>query len=138
MKNTLFPLFFVVILNINHIYGQRFTNQDPFVNVTYKPSSLEEKSRIPLIKQKIANENYEKIESLRKELHTLREGIKINQDKYFPSIDGINSVLYELLLGNNDLADPEINKIIKMTTVFIDETVNKYNLDIRAYNEKKK
>lgn len=107
MKNKTIFIILFTLLNLNYTYSQRFTNNQSFTNVTYNARSLEEMSKLPLMKQKIANDNYDKIISLRKELYTLREGIKINQDKYYPSIDGINSILYELLSGENDLADQE-------------------------------
>lgn len=128
----------LLLLSINYTYSQRFINQDPFVNVSYKATSLDEMSRIPLMKMKIANENYEKIRALRKELYRIKEGMKFNQEKYYPTIDGINDLLYEILTKDYDLADPKINTIIKQTSAYIDETINKYNEDIRIYNQRRK
>lgn len=131
-------LIIFAVLSINHTYSQRFINQDPFVNVSYKATSLDEMSRIPLMKMKIADENYEKIRALRKELYRIKEGIKINQEKYHPTINGINDLLYKLITEDHDLADPGITTIIRQTSTYIDETINKYNEDIRIYNDRKK
>lgn len=135
MKHFLITL---ALLSLNYTYSQRFINQDPFVNTGFKATSLDEMSRFPLMKMKIAEENYEKIRALRKELYRIKEGIKINQEKYHPSINGINDILYKLITEDYDLADPGINTIIRQTSAYIDETINKYNEDIRIYNERKK
>lgn len=127
-----------ILFNVNHSYSQRFINNQPFVNVTYNPRSLDEMSRLPLMKMKIAEENSEKIRALRKELYRIKEGIKINQEKYHPTINGINDLLYKLITEDHDLADPGITTIIRQTSTYIDETINKYNEDIRIYNDRKK
>lgn len=135
MKHFLITL---ALLSLNYTYSQRFINPSSISNVSFEATSLDEMSRLPLMKMKIAEENYEKIRALRKELYRIKEGIKINQEKYHPSINGINDILYKLITEDYDLADPGINTIIRQTSAYIDETINKYNEDIRIYNERKK
>lgn len=136
---------FIIIFTLFNVtlgYSQnRFTNDQFLYNSgsTYKAESFEESMRIPMMYKQRADENYEKLRTLRKELYRIKEGIKFNQEKYHPTIDGIDEILYRLLTNSKtNFAHPDTDKIIRITTEYIDETIKQYNEDVRKYNEKQK
>lgn len=134
-------IFIFTLFSISLSYSQdRFTSNHFLYNsgLTYKAESFEESMYIPMRYKQRADENYEKLRKLRNELNTIKDGIKFNKEKYYPSIDEVNNILYKFLTGNNNLAHPDIDKAIKMTSLFIDETITKYNEDVRKYNESQK
>nr|WP_298000824.1 hypothetical protein [uncultured Flavobacterium sp.] len=135
-------LIIFALLNLNYIYSQdRFSSNQFLYNsgLKYEPRSFEESMRIPMMYKQRADENYEKLRTLRKELYRIKEGIKFNQEKYHPTIDGIDEILYRLLTNSKtNFAHPDTDKIIRITTEYIDETIKQYNEDIRKYNEKQK
>lgn len=134
-------LIIFALLNLNYIYSQdRFSSNQFLYNsgLTYKAESFEESMRIPMMYKQRADENYEKLRKLRNELNSIKEGIKFNKDKYYPSIDEVNNILYKLLTDDYNLAHPDVDKVIKTVSLFIDDTINNYNEDVRMYNEKRK
>lgn len=132
-------LIIFTLFNISLSYSQdRFTNNQFLYNSgqTYKAETFNESLYAPMMYKKKADDNYEKLRKLRNELNTIKGDIKLNKEKYYPTIDEINNILYKLLTSNNNLAHPDIDKIIKMTSVFIDDIINKYNEDVNKYNNK--
>lgn len=105
---------------------------------TYQAESFDQSMYYSMQHRKRADENYERIRRLRKELGTMRDAVQINKDTYLPLIDKLDTGLYKIISGNNNLAHPEVDKIIKMTGVFIDEIIKSYNEDVNEYNRKRR
>lgn len=129
-------IFILFIVSLGYAQGGRHYGVQS--GLTYKAESFEESMRIPMMYKQRADENYEKLRKLRNQLNTIKQGIKFNQDKYYPSIDNANNILYKLLTDDHNLASPGVDKVIKAASLFIDETINDYNEDVRKYNEQQK
>lgn len=127
-------LIIFTLLSLNHAYSQRFITNQPFVNVSYNPRSLDEMMTGPLIQMKKADENFEKIRSLRKELSEIKNQIKLDTDYYYPVIDKIDNALYKLSLAD-DLA--LVGEYIIKIQSLIDTLVKNYNNEIDEYNYRK-
>lgn len=131
-------IFALLSFSLAHSQGRFNMQYMTQPGITYTPDTFERELSLAMTYKQRADENYEKLRRLRNELNLIKTGIKLNKEKYYPSIDEVNNILYKLLTGNNNLAHPDIDKTIKMTSLFIDETINNYNEDVRRYNERQK
>lgn len=131
-------IFALLSFSLAHSQGRFSMQYMTQPGLTYKAESFEESMYLPMTYKQRADENYEKLRRLRNELNSIKAGIKLNKEKYYPSIDEVNNILYKLLTGDNNLAHPDVDKGIKMTSLFIDETINNYNEDVHRYNERQK
>ena len=136
---------FIIIFTLFNVtlgYSQnRFTNDQFLYNSgsTDKAESFEESMRTPMMYKQRADENYEKLRTLRKELYRIKEGIQFNKDKYYPNIENTINIITKVLTNSNtNFAHPGVDKVIKAVNVFMDDIINEYNEDIRKYNEKQK
>ena len=135
-------LIIIALLHVSYSYSQadRFNvNHLTQSGLKYEAESFDQSLYTPMMHKQRSDENYEKLRKLRNELNNLKEDIKLNKENYSSTIDEINNILYKLLTDTHtNFAHPDIDKIIKMTSVFIDDTISKYNEDVRKYNERLK